>query len=300
MFCNADYYDEELINLLFEQGVDINNKLGVEDIYLSFIEFAPENIAIKLLEKVTNVNEKLVCEIWHHPDSASDLKEPTMVYDSYLNLAIQKNKPQLALALIKSGAVNFKSPLLVSVMYSSMQINDKLALFELLIEKGLDVNGGASSWEKPLMQVIDSSMQSTDKLAILELLIEKGLDINCGATNYYENPLMQVLCNSLMQINDKIALWKFLIAKEKEDDLNVINNANGNIMWQQLSSAATWNKDKVNDYNELAKLLLTSGKLKLSEEEKSSDYYKYIEKMIKIESDITWLSSREVINLNYG
>ena len=61
-----------------------------------------------------------------------------------------------------------------------------------------------------------------------------------------------------------------------------------------------WNKDKVNDYNELAKLLLTSGKLKLSEEEKSADYYKDIEKMIKITSDITWLSSREIITHTDG
>jgi hypothetical protein len=106
-WCNRYYFDEELFNLLLENGTDINIKSGSTSLYFDIIvSSAQEDLAIKLLDKVIDINQLDDVSDPNHTDF--DSISACQITDSCLGQAIWSKKYKLAEALIEKGAnVNY-------------------------------------------------------------------------------------------------------------------------------------------------------------------------------------------------
>ena len=187
LIINAVRYDNKLlVQLLLENGADVNIKDRNGDTILSIALFYiheygyDENILTELLKYDIDVNIK------------NKNGETPLIY------AIKKREYLSIKLLLKYGAdVNIKddenkTPLMYAIIYA---INNKnIPLIELLLEHNADVNIKDNDGNSSLMYAIN--IQSVYSNKIFDLLVEKGGDINTY-NNKFETPLLLVCTEQL-------------------------------------------------------------------------------------------------------
>ena len=100
-WCNRSFFDHELIELLLDNGLDLNVKVNSSTVYFDILSSAPEEFLIKMLDSISDLNEtqyRITCF-----GSESDYVEK-MVPFSYLDRAINFGHFNLVLAMIENGA----------------------------------------------------------------------------------------------------------------------------------------------------------------------------------------------------
>lgn len=102
-YCNTSFLDRELIELLFDNGFELNQKMDIYSPYSTIVNLAPEEFAIKMLDHIQDINEVQYERVSTY-NHWGKIGETQLEKTYYILQAIEAKKFKLAIAMIKMGA----------------------------------------------------------------------------------------------------------------------------------------------------------------------------------------------------
>lgn len=174
-------FDQELIDLLFDNGLDLNKEIDGSTVYYHIISSSPEEFSIKMLDRISDLNKMQQECIGYLNENKEEIEE--FVPASYLQKAIFSGHFELATAMIEKGAKIEKGDEL-ELLYSAVD-KDNVKFVKYLFENEYittleNIKGTETLLAKALLH---------KNYETLMLLIKKGINIEakCDSGIYIEN-----------------------------------------------------------------------------------------------------------------
>ena len=101
-WCNRSFFDQDLIELLLNNGLDLSMNVGKDTVYFRILYSAPEEFLIKMLDRIPDLNEPQSKYINNKDEDGNIIGK--IVPCSYLDRAVTIGHFKLALAMIENGA----------------------------------------------------------------------------------------------------------------------------------------------------------------------------------------------------
>ena len=189
---NPNEFLEEFIEHILKYA-DLNLKTNSGTVFSEIINYVPEDVAIKLLENVEDLDVMTTPlpsfhYTWNLETNIHKEEQYQPTPECYLTIAINNKKFKLAEMLIHKGAnidiETEKGNLLWDIIHQAIQgakFNQYAELVTLLIDKGLDVNSLNKNKDSLLNFILVNNV--ADDIGLLKLLVDKGANVKFVAKN---------------------------------------------------------------------------------------------------------------------
>jgi len=206
--CNRSFLDKDLLELLFNNGVDVNMEFDGTSAYHSIISSGHEEFAIEKLKLIADINEPQYKKCFYRGGNQNEIEREFNRETYYLIEAVQKKKFKLAEAMIKMGAEtdvrdNFLNHSILDAALEGPML-DQLSIENVEFIKYLFENNYVTSLEGSSFYYLFKHVEIAELVVISGLVKEEELD--CYDKGFYHKAKIKV--HFQQQAMDDIELIK--------------------------------------------------------------------------------------------